>query len=220
MWSPSRLLRLFADVVCPERCAACEAIVPADRLFCRPCRARVRWLRDRGPTGSGVRHARSCASYRDPDGPSPVARAVVAFKYGGAQRLGPRLAAALLPRVPDPAIDLVVPVPLHPRRLRRRGYNQSAVLARHLARLLGRPVGPTVVVRTRDTPSQTALALDARTRNVAGAFLVRRPADVLGRSILLVDDVWTSGATVRAVATTLCEAGAATVDVVTIARVL
>jgi ComF family protein len=149
-----------------------------------------------------------------------VARAIAAFKYEGAQRLGPRLAAALHARVPHPGIDLLVPVPLHPRRLRRRGYNQSAVLARHLARLLDRPLAATAVARVRDTPSQTALDLDARTRNLVDAFAVRRPADVRGRSILVVDDVWTSGATARTLAAVLRAAGVASVDVVTVARVL
>jgi ComF family protein len=149
-----------------------------------------------------------------------VARAIAAFKYGGAQRLGPRLAAALRTRVPDPAIGLVIPVPLHPRRLRRRGFNQSAVLARHLGRLIQRPTALALVVRTRDTPSQTALDVDARMRNLVGAFAVRDPTRVEGRTLLVVDDVWTTGATARTVATTLRDAGAAAIDVLTIARVL
>lgn len=94
-------------------------------------------------------------------------------------------------------------------------------MARHLARALDRPVALGAVIRTRDTPSQVGTATVAtRASNVAGAFAVPFPAALRGGRILLVDDVWTSGATARAVARVLREAGAATVDVVTIARVL
>jgi ComF family protein len=126
----------------------------------------------------------------------------------------------MLPRVPDPDVSLVVPVPLHARRLRCRGFNQSAVLARHLGRSLGRPVALTLVVRTRDTPSQIALNPLTRATNVEDAFAVRRPALVRDRTVLLVDDVWTSGATARAVAAALRAAGAEAVDILTVARVL
>jgi predicted amidophosphoribosyltransferase len=78
----------------------------------------------------------------------------------------------------------------------------------------------TLVVRTRDTPSQTALAPAERAANVAGAFAVGDSALIRGRTVLVVDDVWTSGATARTIATVLHEAGAAAVDVLTIARVL
>jgi ComF family protein len=124
-------------------------------------------------------------------------------------------------RVSAADVTLVVPVPLHPRRLRARGYNQSAVVARHLARLLARPVCLDAVVRIRDTPTQVGSAsVLTRSVNVAGAFAVPRPPTIRGGRILLVDDVWTSGATARAVARCLREAGATVVDVVTIARVL
>jgi len=94
------------------------------------------------------------------------------------------------------------------------------VLARCLGRLLGRPVDSAALVRTRDTPSQTALRVVERARNVAGAFGVVRPPVVAGRVVLLVDDVWTSGATVRAAAAALRDAGARAVDVLTLARVV
>ena len=134
--------------------------------------------------------------------------------------MGRRLAQALLARVPDPDIDLVVPVPLHIHRLRTRGFNQSAVLARHVARHLGCAVALTTLVRTRDTPSQTSFGPLERALNVAAAFAVRDPTRVRARTVLVVDDVWTSGATATAVARTLRASGAAAVDVVTIARVL
>jgi ComF family protein len=237
-WSIAPVVRVLADAVCPERCGACDALVAADELLCGRCRRDVHYLLPPGCERCGlplpaaglcaacigrstsIRAARAWAAYRGASPTGAVARTIAAFKYRGAQRLGRRLAAAVAPRVPDPTVALVVPVPLHPRRLRARGFNQSAVVARHLARRLGRPTAPTLLVRTRDTPSQTTLDVSARTQNVAGAFAVRRPDLVAGRTVLVVDDVWTSGATARSVAEVLRDAGAAAVDVVTIARVL
>lgn len=231
-------LRIVADLLCPERCAACPALVPPERLFCAACRTRVRELGppECGPCGcplppsgrcrecngapGAIRTARAWAAYHHPAGASPVAQAIARFKYGGARRLARRFAAVIVPRVADAALDLVIPVPLHPRRLRTRGFNQSAILARQVARRLGCPTMPLLVVRIRDTPSQTALAPRERAANVAGAFALRDPAAVRDRTVLVVDDVWTSGATTRAVATALRAAGATAVDVLTIARVL
>jgi len=227
-----------ADLVCPERCGGCPSLVTSTHLFCGRCSAEVHRLappecphcgcpaQSSAPcpacvaTTPPIRSARAWASYHRAAGTSPVARAIASFKYLGARRLGRRLALAMLPRVAHDDVSLVVPVPLHPQRLRSRGFNQSAVLARHLGRALGRRVALTSIVRVRDTPSQVALPPRGRATNVASAFAIRDPALVHGRAVLLVDDVWTSGATARAVAEVLRAAGAAAVDVLTIARVL
>ncbi|MCC6850487.1 MAG: ComF family protein [Deltaproteobacteria bacterium] len=233
------VVRLPADLLCPERCAACDALVHPTDLLCAACLTATRRLGPPECPGCGaprptdarcgacarpdaaIRTARAWAAYDGAAGPSPVARAIARLKYRGARRLGRRFATVLTSRISAADVALVVPVPLHPRRLRARGFNQSAVVARHLARSLDRPIGLTAVVRIRDTPSQVGTAAVAtRSANVAGAFTVPRPPAVRGRPILLVDDVWTSGATVRAVARCLREAGATAVDVITIARVL
>jgi ComF family protein len=227
-------------VLCPERCAACDAVVDAGRLFCHGCIGSVNVLgppecRHCGaPLANGALCAR-CASDGDPpirrgrawaayDGAAPAVRPVAAvlaaFKYQGLRRLGRRMAALMATRAHADPGAIVAPLPLHPRRLRQRGFNQSAVLARHLGRALDRRVALRLLLRTRDTPSQTALSLEARAANVAGAFAVRVPEEVRDRSILLVDDVWTSGATARAAARALRAHGAAAVDVLTFARVL
>lgn len=229
----------IADVLCPERCAACATIVEARTLFCHACRAAVNVLgppecdRCGRPLTDGascdgcahrddaaVRRVRAFARYDAGESSHPVADALHAFKYRGIHRLAPRLALAMLPRTP-PAMDapVVVPVPLHRARLRARGFNQSALLATHLGRALGWPVAMRLLVRTRDTPSQTALTAAARRSNVADAFAVRRTGDADGRSVLLVDDVWTSGATTEAAARALRADGARAVDVLTFARV-
>ncbi|MBI1359118.1 MAG: ComF family protein [Alphaproteobacteria bacterium] len=115
--------------------------------------------------------------------------------------------------------DLLVPAPLHYIRLARRGFNQSVWLCAGLGRLGGARVGVDVLKRVRRTPSQAGLSPDGRRRNVQGAFRVRRKASVSGRRVLLVDDVFTTGATVEACARELKKAGAVCVDVLTLARV-
>lgn len=241
MWNVLRRVgRAIADAIAPERCASCGAVVAACTLFCHACRAAVNVLgppecpRCGRPLSTGascadcaradpgaVRAARAVARYDAGAETCPVADALRAFKYEAAWRLAPRLARAMVPRVPDAtAAALVVPVPLHVTRLRQRGFNQSAMLAAHVARALGWSVAPRLLMRTRPTPSQTALTADARRANVADAFAVRLPRAARGRRVLLIDDVWTSGATARAAATALRADGATAVDVLTFARVV
>jgi ComF family protein len=109
----------------------------------------------------------------------------------------------------------LIPIPLGAARLRSRGYNQSAVLAEALAKRLGVPVASAVLTRSRETTTQTALTPEARRANLAGAFVARTRAPA--RSVL-VDDVFTTGATLLEAATALLAAGAETVSGVTFAR--
>jgi ComF family protein len=110
-------------------------------------------------------------------------------------------------------------VPLHPRRLAQRGFNQSELLAAAIGRQTGLRVHPRALVRRTDTPPQTGLSAVARRKNVAGAFAVRERARIHGRTAVLVDDVLTTGATARACASALRQAGATAVHLVTVARV-
>jgi ComF family protein len=116
-------------------------------------------------------------------------------------RLAVRLAALHWP------VDVIVPVPLHPARLAERGYNQSALLADRLAALTGLPCAPQAVVRQRQTQSQVGLDQAQRQANMAGAF-VARPEAAAGHTLLLVDDVYTSGSTLAACAEAALAAGA------------
>jgi ComF family protein len=143
---------------------------------------------------------------------------VHAYKYDGRVRLaGPlsELLTAVYARHWQPGtIDLVLPVPLHPARLRERGFNQAYLLVRSWGDVVARDM----LQRTRRTPPQTGLGRNGRLSNVKGAFAVKDPAAVENRHILLVDDVYTTGATVMACARILKQCHAAQVDVLTVGR--
>lgn len=150
-------------------------------------------------------------------------RAVLGFKHGDRLDMRDALAEWMLPagRALLARADIVAPVPLHWRRLLRRRYNQSAELARALARRSDREMVPDLLTRRRFTTPQEKMDWTARARNQAGAFVVtpRHAARVDGRSILLIDDVLTSGATLSSGAEALRAAGASRVDVLVLARV-
>lgn len=145
-------------------------------------------------------------------------RAVRAFKFHGAARLGILFGRELAHLIaPTWTVDTVCAVPLHWRRLLSRGYNQSAVLARAMTSSLDKPYRP-LLSRHRATRQQARLSRKERLNNVAGAFRLRRSHVLAGQSVLLVDDVMTSGATTEACVTVLRQAGARSVKVAVIAR--
>ena len=133
------------------------------------------------------------------------------FKYHHGQYLAQTL-ACFLPEIP--AVDCIVPVPLHPARQKQRGYNQSLLLAGELAQREGLPLEPALLIRRRDTANQASLSADERPGNVQGAF--RAHGQVRSRRILLVDDVVTTGATLCACAEALRAKGAAGVWAATV----
>ena len=116
------------------------------------------------------------------------------------------------------ALDIVIPVPLSPAKFRKRKYNQSALLAGALAKRLGAPLADDLLERVRDTPTQTHLSASGRRANIRGAFAVPRPELVRARTVLLVDDVMTTGATLGEAAATLKAAGAWRVWALALAR--
>jgi ComF family protein len=144
------------------------------------------------------------------------------FKYDRrvqlSRPLGLLTAETLAPWVAATAADLVMPVPLHVRRLRQRGFNQAVLLGQVLACRWHLPMDRATLRRIRWTEPQINLAAHERAANVRGAFAVKDPRRVEGRSIILVDDVYTTGSTVAECARVLRGAGAAEVRVVTVAR--
>jgi ComF family protein len=149
--------------------------------------------------------------------------AVHALKFSGRRRAAARFAELLLESEPVARLvatsDLLVAVPLHPRRLRERGFNQAALIAQELATRARRPCCPDALVRRVDTAPQAGLSAAARRRNVGAAFAVRRKASVAGKTVTLVDDVVTTGATALACGRELIAAGAREVRLVSVARV-
>ncbi|HEY6242022.1 MAG TPA: ComF family protein [Burkholderiales bacterium] len=145
----------------------------------------------------------------------PCDRLVQALKYRARLALAGFFASRLASRsLPD--VDLILPMPLHPRRLAERGFNQSLEIARGLARHLGRPIAPRGVLRVRDTLPQTKLPYEERAKNVRGAFVCN--LKLSGESVAVVDDVMTTGTTLNEVARILKRAGATRVENLVIAR--
>jgi ComF family protein len=233
-----RVLDPLLAAVFPTRCPACRAFLarPTRGPLCPACwRALPRHVMPLcdcgGPRGASPRCGR-CRRGRSPLGlgaslgpfEGTLRTLVHELKYRGRRRVAERLAELLLERAETARVlardAVLVPVPLHPRRLRERGFNQAELVARALGRRAGLPTCAAALVRRKDTTSQTGLSATARRANVAGAFCVRRRAQVDGRCVVLVDDVATTGATVRACAAALRAAGAADVRLLTVARVL
>ncbi len=184
--------------------------------------ARSEWCRACTESPPHFGRARAIARYRPGIGedgqvvPSIIRR----HKYGRDQSLAHALAQCLGESLPldGDNYDLVIPVPLHHRRLRWRGFNQAAMLGFTVARKIDCMLDVVTLARIRDTPPQTWQDSAQRRQNVRGAFAVTRPDRIANRSLLLVDDVMTTGATLDECARILLAAGARKVDVFTLAR--
>ena len=151
----------------------------------------------------------------------PLDRLIQAFKYNGALSLGGWFAEAMLDTRQVPAVgDLIIALPLSPGRQRERGFNHSLEIARILSRRTGIRVAADAAIRVRETPPQATLPWSDRASNVRGAFACPRNAIVAGRSIIVIDDVMTTGASLDEFARTLKRAGAARVENWLVARTL
>jgi len=154
------------------------------------------------------------------------------FKYAAktqlARPLGGLMLSGFLRQWVSEKIDLVLPVPLHPQKIRSRGFNQSYLLIRSWQALAGAmqialpdmTILTDLLIRTKATVPQTGLGRRQRLKNVKGVFSLRFPEKVYGKKLLVVDDVYTTGATVNECARTLLKFGAARVDVLTLARAI
>jgi len=147
----------------------------------------------------------------------PVDRLIHALKYGHQLAIAGWLARCITPGIRHD-VDLIIPLPLHPERLRERGFNQSMEIAREIGKYLHLPIDHRILCRTRPTASQAGLALKERNKNVKGAF--ECTTDLTGQHVLLVDDVMTSGATANECARVLKLHGASEVSVAVAARAL
>jgi ComF family protein len=219
------------NFIFPPSCYSCGTSVSqhAD-LLCSACRERVVPVTVADPLYH-LAHARLCgdglcsglAALYHFAAKGPVQDLLHALKYGGLTGIGRSLGVmvgTVIAGVPwSVEIEIVVPLPLFHAKQRERGYNQSESIARGIAQILPRPVRTRLVKRSRWTDSQTTLGFAARQMNVSGAFVVprRKTAILTGKTVLLVDDVVTTGATTRACAAALRAGGAGAVYVAAVA---
>ncbi|MCC6574458.1 MAG: ComF family protein [Planctomycetes bacterium] len=207
---------------------AARAIRLAAADYCSRCGA------PQGPGVGVVSVCGRCKDFKDGFGTSEVVAVgdyegslremCLALKFGGARAVARPLAAwlvaALIDRGIDKKIDVIAPVPLHAMREFGRGYNQSALIANQVAKALRKPMLPRLVARTRATERNALLDVPTRRKNVEGAFAVRKrmAARIKGKSVLVVDDVMTTGATIAEAARVLTKAGAGDVFAAVAAR--
>jgi ComF family protein len=226
------------DFFLPRLCLFCGGVVAeeAEAAVCPDCEGLIEWVESPVcpccglifPTREGedrlcgpcqtdpprFARARAAAVYE-----GPVAKAVKRFKFERQMAYLPVMQHWLqIPRCAELVVDadLLIPVPLHHRRLQQRGFNQALLLARAFP---AAKVGLETLLRVRHTVPQLGLNPKERRENVHQAFAVPRPEEVKGKNVLLVDDLYTTGATVRECARVLRRAGASRVEVLTVARV-
>jgi ComF family protein len=184
---------------------AFERILPTPSHLCDDCRRRFRPFdrcRSAGIYDAALREAIHRVKF---EGEKPLGRS-----------LGRWLARSLSSETAE--VDMIAPVPLHPRRIRERGYNQSELLSEALAAASGVPHAPRLLTKTTPTRSQATLGRHDRRKNLRGTFALSRGAAAAKMRILLVDDIYTTGCTVEECARVLRRAGARGVRVVTLAR--
>jgi len=232
--------RPLLDYALPPRCAACGVIVAEAGTLCGPCWRSIDFLGEpvcaicgTDLPGAAMAEAQCGACIAAPP-PYDRARAVMRYgtvartmahrlKYGRRLGLAAVMAGHLARLLPEDAGEpaLIIPVPLHRWRIWSRGFNQSALIARHLARRSGRPVVLDLIRRVRNTPPLHALGARERARIVRGAFALSPDAQprLKGRRIILVDDIWTTGATATACAALLRRAGVERIDILCWTRV-
>lgn len=235
---------MFFHAVFPVSCTTCRVPLHGDPIpfFCAACWSKIRpFTEPRCPRCSRPfdsplslryspqHHCGDCRT-RPPaytrawalyPYQSPLKEAIRLFKYHGKVSLTTPLAHLMLRALPDlPVIDGILPVPLSPNRLRNREYNQSALLAFSLSRHLHIPLILSILIRSIETVPQTSLNRRARLRNLRGAFAIQDSRAIQGKSLLIVDDVWTTGTTINECAKTLRKAGSGPIYALTMTRLI
>lgn len=223
------------DFALPPRCPGCGSITEHVHSFCPECWARIEFLGDGGCTTCGLplqaTEIETCAACMARPPRIARTRAAVAYdelsrglairlKYGRKVAVARTMARYMAPLVRAEGVPILVPVPLHRTRLWRRGFNQAGLVARELSRRLAIPIDPFALRRARRTPPLKGMSPLQRRKAVAGAFVVGDKGAIAGKTVILIDDVLTTGSTAEACARALRKAGAARVELVSWARVV
>ncbi|MCX5779629.1 MAG: ComF family protein [Firmicutes bacterium] len=232
------MLNHFLDMLFPqEKCSLCRkpGKYYSKLPWCQECLDRMLELQCSGSTCQKCGkylpgELGLCADCRLNPPPFEISRAVGPYeeqyrlatkvlKFMGkkylAQQMGAMMAAKIGSEPNFEPIDLIVPVPIAPNSLQVRGFNQTALLAKQIGKQLGIKVDYGVIVRVKDTPHQTELSREEREKNLLQAFAVKAGSQLAGKSVLLVDDVYTTGSTARECTRVLLEAGAKRVCIIT-----
>jgi ComF family protein len=235
------VLRDLADVLFPPRCHSCRTVAEklTNDLFCAACEEKIRYIRTPLCPACGAPYDDSegsdhlCGDCLTAPKPFTVARSVAAFdgilleaihafkyhhKTGMGTGLGRMMTCDSYTGMDMQGYTMIMPVPLHIRRLRERGFNQSLLLAKILSARYAIPLDFITLRRERDTPPQTMMGRKERQTNIKGAFGVADKERVRKQHVLLIDDVYTTGSTLAECTRVLLNNGAAQVGVLTLAR--
>ncbi|MFC1570249.1 ComF family protein [Candidatus Omnitrophota bacterium] len=220
--TPIELLQSCISVLLPMRCSTCgnkPASYPMS--ICPSCRNKI--LSQNAPPAiqsKRITRILSCRSYE-----GLVRECIKSFKYRGDTKLLDVFEEVIEEFIYDECpftrnIDFIVPVPMHPSRRLKRGYNQAELISRLVSKTMSLPSISTILLKARDTKPQMSLDRRKRTENLKNSFVVADRLSVTGKAILLVDDIITTGATLDMCASQLLSAGARSVDAFTLARTL
>jgi ComF family protein len=223
------------DFALPPRCSGCGTIVEDVHSFCADCWKQIEFLGDGGCSCCGIplqsTEQDTCAVCLARPPRIAKTRSAVAYdelsrslairlKYARKVAIARTMARYMAPLVSRDPNAVLVPVPLHRTRLWHRGFNQSALVAHELSKVLRIAANPLTLRRTKRTPPLKGMSPLQRRKTVAGAFKVRDPDSIAGRTVILVDDVLTTGSTAEACARVLKRAGASRVELISWARVV
>ena len=237
----ARSAKLVELALFPSFCKVCRALLetPGERVLCPNCLDKIRAHRSpyclccgRFFDGAGEPHlCLSCIKDRPPFAvhrsgglyQGELKDLILLFKYRGYEILGRPLGRFVFESLKGEeslwwGVEALIPVPLHPKRKSKRGFNQARVLAKELSKLKGLPLEDLVLRKMKNVPPQTSLERDERVKSVRGVYKVLKSQKIQGKTVLLVDDVYTTGSTLKECSRELLRAGAKEVRAITIAQ--
>ncbi len=220
----------FISLLYPYTCSTCgKSLLKSEEWLCTKCLLDIPvseyWLNKDNPVNHlfwGRTPIEFASAYLIFSKGSAYRKLIHNLKYKGDKKsgiqLGKLFGKAIVKQSEYPQIDCIIPVPLHPKKFKKRGYNQSVCIAKGLSETLEVPYISNVLIRTVNTQTQTRKSKEERWRNVSGTFAVLNPKSIENKHILLVDDVITTGATIENCAITLLKAASCKISIACLAR--